>query len=84
MKNTSSIRTLVQLNKGEEVLGLREFLFFDNKGQIRKQQPDDLVNLAGCLNLVLNDETHRRKDHHRFERIQQCHLPRCQAGEYAA
>ena len=28
--------------------------FFDNKGQIRKQQPDDLVNLAGCLNLVSN------------------------------
>lgn len=47
-------RILVQLNKGEEVHGLREFLFFDNKGQIRKQQPDDLVNLAGCLNLVSN------------------------------
>lgn len=47
-------RILVQLNKGEEVHGLREFLFFDNKGQIRNQQPDDLVNLAGCLNLVFN------------------------------
>jgi TnpA family transposase len=47
-------RILVQLNKGEEAHGLREFLFFDNKGQIRKQQPDDLVNLAGCLNLVSN------------------------------
>jgi TnpA family transposase len=47
-------RVLVQLNKGEEVHGLRGFLFFDNKGQIRKQQPDDLVNLAGCLNLVSN------------------------------
>ena len=47
-------RLLVQLNKGEEVHGLREFLFFDNKGKIRKQQPDDLVNLAGCLNLVSN------------------------------
>jgi TnpA family transposase len=47
-------RILVQLNKGEEVHGLRDFLFFDNKGQIRKQQPDDLVNLAGCLNLVSN------------------------------
>ena len=44
----------MQLNKGEEVHGLREFLFFDNKGRIRKQQPDDLVNLAGCLNLVSN------------------------------
>ena len=47
-------RILVQLNKGEEVHGLREFLFFDNKGQIRKQQPDELVNLAGCLNLISN------------------------------
>ncbi len=44
----------MQLNKGEEIHRLREFLFFDNKGQIRKQQPDDLVNLAGCLNLVSN------------------------------
>lgn len=51
---TNRRRILVQLNKGEEVHGLREFLFFDNKGQIRKQQPDDLVNLAGCLNLVSN------------------------------
>jgi len=47
-------RVLVQLNKGEEVHGLRDFLFFDNKGQIRKQQPDDLVNLVSCLNLVSN------------------------------
>ncbi len=51
---TNRRRILVQLNKGEQVHGLREFLFFDNKGQIRKQQPDDLVNLAGCLNLVSN------------------------------
>jgi TnpA family transposase len=51
---TNRRRILVQLNKGEEVHGLRDFLFFDNKGQIRKQQPDDLVNLAGCLNLVSN------------------------------
>jgi len=47
-------RILTQLNKGEDVHGLREYLFFDNKGQIRKQQPDELVNLAGCLNLVSN------------------------------
>jgi TnpA family transposase len=47
-------RILVQLNKGEGVHSLREYLFFDNKGQIRKQQPDELVNLAGCLNLVSN------------------------------
>ena len=30
------------------------FCSSNNKGQIRKQQPDDLVNLAGCLNLVSN------------------------------
>ena len=47
-------RVLVQLNKGEGIHGLRAYLFFDNKGRIRKQQPDDLVNLAGCLNLVSN------------------------------
>lgn len=29
-------------------------MFLENKGQIRKQQPDELVNLAGCLNLVSN------------------------------
>jgi TnpA family transposase len=51
---TNRRRILVQLNKGEEVHGLRDFLFFDNKGQIRKQQPDELANLAGCLNLVSN------------------------------
>ncbi|MCA9945934.1 MAG: Tn3 family transposase [Anaerolineales bacterium] len=51
---TNRRRILVQLNKGEEVHGLRDYLFFDNKGQIRKQQPDDLVNLVGCLNLVSN------------------------------
>ncbi|HRQ41564.1 MAG TPA: Tn3 family transposase [Chloroflexota bacterium] len=54
---TNRRRILVQLNKGEEVHGLRDFLFFDNKGQIRKQQPDDLANLAGCLNLLSNAVT---------------------------
>jgi TnpA family transposase len=47
-------RILRQLNKSEQVHGLRDYLFFDNKGQIRKQQPEDLVNLAGCLHLVSN------------------------------
>lgn len=44
----------MQINKGEEIHRLRDYLFFDNKGRIRKQQPDELVNLAGCLNLVSN------------------------------
>lgn len=47
-------RILVQINKGEEIHRLRDYLFFDNKGRIRKQQPVELVNLAGCLNLVSN------------------------------
>ena len=47
-------RILMQLNKGEEVHSLREFLFFDNKGPIHKRQPDELVNLAGYLGLVSN------------------------------
>jgi TnpA family transposase len=47
-------RILVQLNKGEQVHRLRQFLFFDNRGLIRKQQPEDLVNQAGCLNLLSN------------------------------
>ena len=47
-------RILVQLNKGEKIHDLRRFLSFDNQGQIHKQQPDDLVNQAGCLNLLSN------------------------------
>jgi TnpA family transposase len=47
-------RILVQLNKGEQMHGLRGFLFFDNQGRIRKRQPEGLVNQAGCLNLLSN------------------------------
>jgi TnpA family transposase len=47
-------RILVQLNKGENVHRLRRFLFFDNLGRIRKREPDELVNQAGCLNLMTN------------------------------
>jgi hypothetical protein len=45
---------LSQLNKSESVHRLRRFLFFDNQGQLRKRQQDDLVNQAGCLNLLSN------------------------------
>jgi TnpA family transposase len=47
-------RILSQLNKSESVHRLRRFLFFDNQGQLRKRQQDDLVNQAGCLNLLSN------------------------------
>jgi TnpA family transposase len=47
-------RILVQLKKGENVHRLRRFLFFDNLGRIRKREPDELVNQAGCLNLMTN------------------------------
>jgi TnpA family transposase len=47
-------RVLVQLNKGEQMHGLRGFLFFDNQGRIRKRQPEGLVNQAGCLNVLSN------------------------------
>ncbi|GJM39935.1 MAG: hypothetical protein DHS20C20_02170 [Ardenticatenaceae bacterium] len=54
---TNRRRIIILLNKGEEVHNLRDYLFFDNKPEIRKQQPDDLVNLVGCLNLVFNAVT---------------------------
>ena len=47
-------RILTQLNKGEALHGLREFLLFANKGTLRKKQEEDLRNQAGCLNLVTN------------------------------
>jgi TnpA family transposase len=43
-----------QLNKGEALHGLREFLLFANKGTLRKKQEEELMNQAGCLNLVTN------------------------------
>jgi TnpA family transposase len=47
-------RILGQLNKGEALHGLREFLLFANKGMLRKKQDEELRNQAGCLNLVAN------------------------------
>ena len=47
-------RILTQLNKGEALHGLREFLLFANKGTLRKKQEEELRNQAGCLNLVTN------------------------------
>ena len=47
-------RILGQLNKGEALHGLREFLLFANRGTLRKKQEEELRNQAGCLNLVTN------------------------------
>ena len=47
-------RINAQLNKGESLHALREFLFFANKGVIRRKQEEDQTNQAGCLNLVTN------------------------------
>ena len=43
-----------QLNKGETLHALRQFIFFANAGQIRHQRPEDQTNQALCLNLVTN------------------------------
>ena len=47
-------RISLQLNKGEAIHALREFIFFANKGKIRKKYYEDQQNQAMCLNLVTN------------------------------
>lgn len=43
-----------QLNKGETLHALRQFIFFANGSQIRHRRPEDQTNQALCLNLVTN------------------------------
>lgn len=43
-----------QLNKGEAMHALRNFLFVANERQIRKRNHEDQLNQAACLNLVAN------------------------------
>jgi TnpA family transposase len=40
--------------KGEALHALREFLFFANKGTIRRKQEEEQTNQAGCLHLLTN------------------------------
>jgi len=47
-------RINLQLNKGEALHGLRQFLFFANEGQIRRREDEDQRIQAGCLNLMTN------------------------------
>ena len=55
LKNEQLRRRInTQLNKGETLHGLREFLLFANKGTLRKKQEEELRDQAGCLNLVTN------------------------------
>lgn len=43
-----------QLNKGEQLHGLRAFLWFGGDGVIRKKQEDEQQRTARCLNLLTN------------------------------
>ncbi|MEE8056983.1 MAG: Tn3 family transposase, partial [Pseudomonadales bacterium] len=43
-----------QLNKGEAVHDLRQWLFFAQEGQIKKSQLEDQANQASALTLVTN------------------------------
>ncbi|MBV8310264.1 MAG: Tn3 family transposase, partial [Planctomycetaceae bacterium] len=47
-------RINTQLNKGESLHALREFLFFANRGKIRRKQEEEQVRQATCLNLLTN------------------------------
>jgi TnpA family transposase len=47
-------RIQAQLNKGEALHSLREFLMFANRGTLRKKQEEELRHQAGCLNLLTN------------------------------
>jgi TnpA family transposase len=47
-------RINTQLNKGESLHSLREFLFFAHRGKIRRKQEEEQVHQAVCLNLLTN------------------------------
>ena len=47
-------RINTQLNKGESLHSLREFLFFAHRGKIRRKQEEEQVHQATCLNLLTN------------------------------
>ena len=47
-------RINTQLNKGESLHALRDFLFVADKGVIRRKQEEAQTNQALCLNLITN------------------------------
>lgn len=44
----------LQLNKGERVHELRQFIHFANEGKIRSHLEEEQINEVSCLNLVVN------------------------------
>jgi TnpA family transposase len=49
-----NLPSCVQINKGEELHRLRQFLLFANEGKIRKSHIEDQSNQASALTLVTN------------------------------
>ena len=47
-------RINAQLNKGESLHSLREFLFFANRGKVRRKQEEEQAHQALCLNVLTN------------------------------
>jgi TnpA family transposase len=47
-------RIEAQLNKGEGLHALREFIFYANRGQLRKHALEEQADQANCLTLVTN------------------------------
>jgi TnpA family transposase len=43
-----------QLNKGEKLHALRSHIHSANRGRIRKKYPEEHLNQANCLNLIVN------------------------------
>jgi len=47
-------RVGIQLNKGEALHALRQFIFIANQGKLRRRHLEEQTNQASCLNLVTN------------------------------
>jgi Tn3 transposase DDE domain len=47
-------RIKTQLNKGESMHSLREFISIARQGQLRRHHQEELANQSGCLTLVTN------------------------------
>ena len=43
-----------QLNKGEELGALKDFLFFADDGNVRKRPPEEQTDQALCLSLLVD------------------------------
>ena len=54
MTNKLTVPINGQLNKGESLDALGQFLFFANEGKFRQRYQEDQANQASCLTLVTN------------------------------